>query len=263
MPRPPERRFGLRYAIGLSAALHLLAAPLFAVSGAVLFGTGLSFELPGARADSLAITLERKASTRSVVRRSHLPSPVRERYSKKSPLLSVTPQLEWSWVSASKRTSASLRGGGSATITRIAIVTRKNLSPEITPPVIVTADSTPAPLDAPIPTVQATATPALTATTPLLAAHRGLDSTIGGWGQNFEKPLVADEAALEELRAKYHFSATITVRVDESGRAVRISVPDNVPIEARSEIERRLAALRYIPAECNGLHCAASLSIVI
>jgi len=65
------------------------------------------------------------------------------------------------------------------------------------------------------------------------------------------------------LRAKYHFAAAITISVDENGRAVKVNVPASVPTDARDEIQKRLAALRYIPAECNGLRCAALLSITI
>jgi hypothetical protein len=85
----------------------------------------------------------------------------------------------------------------------------------------------------------------------------------GGWGQNFDKPLVADESVLSALRARFHGSATVTVLVDDSGRATKVIVPDALPGDARDEIERLLLTLRYVPAECNGLHCSGALQIIL
>jgi hypothetical protein len=84
---------------------------------------------------------------------------------------------------------------------------------------------------------------------------------MGGWGQNFDRPILADESVLTDLRTKYHGS--ISVRVDETGRAIRVIVPASLSPEARDEIERRLTTLRYVPAECNGLRCAGDLTIAL
>jgi len=75
--------------------------------------------------------------------------------------------------------------------------------------------------------------------------------------------MVADESALADLRAKYHFSAPIGVRIDENGKALKFVWPDSIPSDARAEIEKRLVALHYVPAECNGLRCAATLQITL
>ena len=96
-----------------------------------------------------------------------------------------------------------------------------------------------------------------------MQSEHGGEVPAGGWGQSFEHPLIADEGVLNDLRAKYHFGAAITVDVDQNGRAVKIDFPPAVPDDVREEIEKRLIALHYIPAECNGLRCAAPLSVKI
>ena len=83
----------------------------------------------------------------------------------------------------------------------------------------------------------------------------------GGWGQNFANPLLADESALDDLRAKYHGSAS--VQVDESGHAVKVVINGALSADARAEIEKRLMALRYVPAECNGLRCGGTLQLTL
>ncbi len=262
MARSRERRFGLRDAIGLSIVLHLLAAPLFAVSGAVLFGAGLSFELAGARDDSFAITLERNPSVRHPVRRTRPLPAAKSEPLKDARAVAATHDISQPHLSPNQLSSVR-RGGGDATITRLTIISHKSVAHDVSAPIVVADDATPMPVQVMVPTVEPTAAPEVSLAGALPAVRRGFDATIGGWGQNFERPLVADENALNELRAKYHLSVTITIRVDENGRAVKVNVPDSLPSEVKSEIERRLAALRYIPAECNGLHCASSLSIVI
>jgi hypothetical protein len=90
-------------------------------------------------------------------------------------------------------------------------------------------------------------------------ATQASDLSAGGWGQNFAKPLIADETALDDLRAKYHGSAS--VQVDETGRAVKVVVSNALPPDVRLEIETRLLSLHYVPAECNGLRCSGTLSV--
>ncbi len=87
------------------------------------------------------------------------------------------------------------------------------------------------------------------------------DVPAGGWGQNFANPLLADESALDDLRAKYHGSAS--VQVDETGHAVKVVINGTLTPDARAEIEKRLMALRYVPAECNGLRCGGTLQLTL
>jgi hypothetical protein len=94
-------------------------------------------------------------------------------------------------------------------------------------------------------------------------ADSGADVPFGGWGQSFEKPLVADDAALSALRAKFHGTAPIVVAVNESGHATSISLPDGLSADARADLERRLRELRYVPAECNGLRCDGTLELTL
>ena len=83
----------------------------------------------------------------------------------------------------------------------------------------------------------------------------------GGWGASFENPLFADDSALDDLRARYRGARTIRVDVDEAGHAIRVVVPASMAPDLRSALERDLFALRYIPAECNGLRCGGTLQL--
>ena len=83
----------------------------------------------------------------------------------------------------------------------------------------------------------------------------------GGGGQNFRDPAVMDDAALAALHSRYR-GAVAHVDVDEDGRAVKVVVDGGgLDPDARADLERQLAALRYVPAECNGLRCAASFEL--
>lgn len=122
------------------------------------------------------------------------------------------------------------------------------------------------PLATPAPVVTATAAPTLSASPAAderRVAESGIDVPAGGWGQSFEKPLVADDAALSALRAKYHVIAAIVVAVDQDGHATSISLPGGLSDDIRADIERRLRELRYVPAECNGLRCDGTLQITL
>jgi len=94
-------------------------------------------------------------------------------------------------------------------------------------------------------------------------AESGVDVPSGGWGQSFEKPLVADDAALSSLRAKFHGTAPIVVAVNQAGHAVSVSLPVGLSPDARADLERRLRELRYVPAECNGLRCDGTLELTL
>ncbi len=122
--------------------------------------------------------------------------------------------------------------------------------PPATPEPVVSASAAPSASPSPAPDERA-------------VAQTGIDVPAGGWGQSFEKPLVADDAALSALRAKYHVATAIVVAVDQDGRATSVSLPDGLSDDVRSDIERRLRELRYVPAECNGLRCDGTLQITL
>lgn len=114
--------------------------------------------------------------------------------------------------------------------------------------------STPRPASSPTPTpAPAVATPSPSAGERTIAA--------GGWGQTFEQPLVADDALLDALRARYPRSRGIRVEVDDAGRAMRVTFSDNLAQDIRAAIERALMEARYVPAECNGLPCDGTLRL--
>lgn len=141
--------------------------------------------------------------------------------------------------------------------------------------------STPAPERAPAAAAAAVQQPATSSPAPLATAtavatavaspapeerhiaESGVDVPSGGWGQSFEKPIVADDLALSALRAKFHGMAPIIVAVNEAGRAVSVSLPVGLSADARADLERRLRELRYVPAECNGLRCGGKLEITL
>lgn len=107
---------------------------------------------------------------------------------------------------------------------------------------------------------------AMPATEPAVAvalnAHAG-ELQPGGWGQSFAQPLVADDALLAALRAKFRGIRAIAIDVDADGRATRIAIPASVTGDAREELARALSAARYVPAECNGLRCTGTLQLVL
>lgn len=106
--------------------------------------------------------------------------------------------------------------------------------------------------------------PIATPETPLAAvAARDGDIPPGGWGQSFAKPLVADEATLAELRAKYRGLRAIAIDVDASGHATHVAIPESVTGDARVELARVLSNARYVPAECNGLRCTGTMLLVL
>jgi len=148
----------------------------------------------------------------------------------------------------------------------VALATPPPERTEQTQPHDVSADL-PAPSDAPIAATaqpqKASVTEGATPQAVVQAAARGIDVPPGGWGQSFEKPIVADDDALSAIRARYHAGAPIEIQVDESGRATRIVMPAGLADDVRAELEKRLLALRYVPAECNGLRCTGTLQLVL
>jgi hypothetical protein len=114
------------------------------------------------------------------------------------------------------------------------------------------------PTSTPLPTISAT--PAVIAED---TSARGSDVPLGGWGQTFEHPLIADDSALDDLRAHYHAVSRATIEVDETGKPLRVMLPAGLADDVRADLERALMDLRYVPAECNGLHCAGTLELIL
>jgi hypothetical protein len=261
-------RFSLKYALGLSTVLHVLLAPFFVVSAALLIGAGHSLQAAGLPGDDQAsvstITIEQRAQ-RSVARRTApakttlattvkraLPLPL-----PKSPIAAAnTNTRAQAFVRAATREARTIARAGGVALDKVRdfVASRPAVAATIEPQQASAIAAPAAPMSAP--------TAAIVLASAVQPAS-GRDGPNGGWGQNFEKPLLADESALTDLRTKYHASATISVIVDENGRAVRIVVPDFLSSDARSEIEKRLNSLRYVPAECNGLRCQGTLQLII
>ena len=270
MSQSRSERFTIRHALGLSTVLHGLIAPLFVVSSVAFVGAGQSAEPLGFRSGDVAaittMTIEHRAQ--HAVRVEALRPARAERTAPKRvrPVVRRATSVDTPAQGSARATSPRghvLQAEGSAvlSVVRNPIATEPveaaTLAPKTETPL------TAGPSAAPAPPSQPTAAAVALTSSVQAASGRGYDSPNGGWGQYFERPLVADEGALNDLRSKYRFSATITVSVDEAGHATKITFPNSVPAEARPEIEKRLTALRYVPAECNGLRCSASLSIVI
>jgi hypothetical protein len=94
------------------------------------------------------------------------------------------------------------------------------------------------------------------------AVAKLIDPPPGGWGQNFRDPTVFDDDALSALRARFHTAVLAHVAVDENGRATNVTLEGgSLDPEGRADLAARLRTLRYIPAECNGLRCAASFDL--
>ncbi len=252
---PSRQRFTLKHAVGLSTVLHALLAPLFLITGALMLGAGSSFEAIELHSDDrvpmTTVTIMRHTSSRAVAHhRERVPVSVAVASHPRSKL--------------SKQAARMVRTGGQPKT--VASTGDEKKSPASVPPAraVVAASTTPAPQHSDAaPAVQTTTAPVAVTLTSDVPARSGVDVPSGGWGQSFEHPLIADDSALNDLRAKYHFSAAITINVDENGHCVKITFPPAVPDDARDEIQKRLAALRYIPAECNGLRCAAPLSVTL
>jgi hypothetical protein len=84
----------------------------------------------------------------------------------------------------------------------------------------------------------------------------------GGWGQNFRDPTVLDDTAVKDLRTRYPQGVVAHIEVDADGHPTKVSVEGSgLDPDARAAIEKQLSALRYVPAECNGLPCAAAFDL--
>ena len=260
-------RFSLKYALGLSTVLHVLLAPFFVVSAALLIGAGHSLQAAGLPGDEQAsvstITIEQRAQ-RSVARRT-APAKTTLATTVKRALPLPLPKSPVAAANTNTRAQAFVRAATreARTIARAGGVALEKVRDFVGSRPAVAATIEPQQANAIAAPAAPTAAPAAIVLASAVQPASGRDGPNGGWGQNFEKPLLADESALTDLRTKYHASATISVIVDENGRAVRIVVPDFLSSDARSEIEKRLNSLRYVPAECNGLRCQGTLQLII
>jgi len=257
-----EDRLSLKRAIGISAALHLLLVPLlFAVpiltGNGTATGGGLALDRQS-EVTTLAIVHRPKAERHEAVRIARAPVP-------------AEPQLQHHRRIAPPRVVhdapvAGVAADAVAPAVHAPRVAHGEAGPAEPSPLAGTpqpaaqAPEALAPTPAPTPSAAPTVAAAAVAMSQKAAPDRGLDAAAGGWGQNFDSPMLSDETALADLKAKYHV-AGITIKVDESGRALRVIVPANVPEEARDEIVQRLSAMHYVPAECNGLRCAGTLVV--
>jgi hypothetical protein len=271
MSQSRSERFSIRHALGLSTGLHILIAPLFIVSSVALSGGGQSAESLGFRGGATAAVMtmtiehrQRHAAPRAAPRPALA---VKKVASKDAPRLARhaaaavdTPAQGSAGATVRRGRVSATEGSAVLSIVRDSVVTQPAEAAASAPKTEATPAS--APTSAPGPAGQATAAAVVLASAQSTTG-RVYESPNGGWGQYFERPLIADETSLSELRSKYHFSAAITVSVDENGRATKVSFPNAVPSDVRADLEKRLTALRYIPAECNGLRCSASLSIVL
>jgi len=270
MSQSRSERFSFRHALGLSTGLHVLIAPLFIVSSVALTGGGQSAESLGFRGGATAavmtMTIEHRQRRYAIARAALRPPLAAKKIASKEarPLArhataAVDTPAQGGATVRRGRVSAT-EGSAVLSIVRDSVVTQPAEAATTAPK----SEPTPAsaPTSAPLPAGQATAAAVVLASAQSTTG-RVYESPNGGWGQYFERPLIADETSLSELRSKYHFSAAITVSVDENGRATKVTFPNAVPTDVRADLEKRLTSLRYIPAECNGLRCSASLSIVI
>jgi hypothetical protein len=108
----------------------------------------------------------------------------------------------------------------------------------------------PTPVPTPVPTPLASPSP-----TPPAADFGGLFS------QNYP-PAVAQPGELARLRARLGSPVHVRIDVDENGRAVEVRfVHPLADPDLAAEVRTTLLAWRYVPADCNGLHCDGTLEI--
>jgi hypothetical protein len=246
---PRERR-----AVGLSVLLHACLAPLFATT---LLGTAdLRPEDMQSQTGVITVTIRHHADPAAAQAQ---PKPVQ------SNAPSPAPQaVRHMTVSVPKLSAATHRATGSHSQRRIAIIEKIDV-----PTPAPTASRPAPPSSAPVSALQASAagagasaapsaSPEPTASAAVVAA---IDAPIGGWGQDFHAPIVLDDEALAALRSRYH-GAVAHIEVDEDGHATSVTVAGGgLDADAVAEIQRHLMAVRYVPAERNGLRCAGAFDL--
>jgi hypothetical protein len=121
-----------------------------------------------------------------------------------------------------------------------------------------------APTPTPMPTA-APETPSPPAPTPVITATPAAvaQANFGGlFSQNYP-PALAAPTDLAAIRSHLAGPVRIRIDVDETGRATSVRFERPVADEALADAVRsQLLALRYVPADCNGLHCEGSMEII-
>ncbi len=295
MSRADTNRHALARAALVSLLLHLLAVPLFAVTGAPP-GAGtarddaaanestrvayLSIEVrPARRRAHAGRGALSKGAARAKVSPPQRPvahAPHRRALAKlpRRASDSATPAANEAMLAASETGAARRRSAAAATrpyhIARPALALtlatappERSVTPEPPPPTASRNADTGRAADIASTKVGPPATQPPTEAPPAIVAARAGDSPPGGWGQSFAKPLVADESVLATLHEKYPGIRAISVEVDASGHATHVTIPESVTGEARSDLARALLAVRYVPAECNGLRCTGTLQLAL
>lgn len=243
----------IRVAIALSIALHWCAFALLAA----FFGSphlSLSSELDaGAATFVTTFRRERAATPRPVIavrtalpRTEVAPTPQSARRPARTaaaPLVAVPRR-------AAPAAADPPPAAGSISLALVVSEPSPTQVPTSTPiPVPTATIATPAPTPSPTPTAAATAAP-------VVAANFG-----GLFSQNYP-PALAAPADLAPIRARLAGPVRIRVEVDETGHATDVHVVrPAVDEEIAQAIRATLLGLRYVPADCNGLHCDGTLDI--
>jgi hypothetical protein len=276
MQRNPRYRKTLFGALLASLALHALVAPFFARSstspetgGIAAVGTPVNERIRYAVVGRFSIESPRAKHVKPTNARPskldahRLPTPttathVRSTYGATLAIADIRPKRP-----SRPRVGHADAAGRAHEKIAMTIATAEPDQPIIDPtPTTPDSVATLAPMSPtpkPTPTPLAIAEPTAAARVVALRAQSG--NPPGGWGASFEEPLVADETALDELRARYRGARAIRIDVDEAGHATRVVAPASMPTDLRTALEHELLALHYVPAECNGLRCGGTLQL--
>jgi len=110
------------------------------------------------------------------------------------------------------------------------------------------------------PTVTPSASPEPTAAPSAAAVSRG-SGIPGGFGQNLQATFY-QQASTSAIRARLAARDVILIRVDETGHATDVQfVRFSGDVAARGDLRETLLAMRYLPAECDGMRCAGSVEL--
>ncbi len=263
------RRF--RGSLGVSSALHLalfaLVVPIVATDNVDLGRLGgasqrtesttlsiitIEHHLPPPHRARVAVAVRPATTTNAAPAPQHSVKPQRQRVAP-APANHLARTTVWRSILA-HAAHVRMRVAVLMPTTAPEVAAAPALSRRIAPP----GTPVPVPSASAVPTASPSAAP-----DDRRVAEAGIDVPPGGWGQSFEKPLIADDSALAALRAKFHVSAAIVVGIDEAGHAVSVSLPSGLSDTVRADLERSIREMRYVPAECNGLRCDGTLQITL
>jgi len=271
----PDRTYFKR-SLAASAGLHFLLLPLLIAAVPAMLG----FEWIAATSNSTDrdatsisyLTIEhRAAKVRSVVAHhapAHRSVARNSALAARGPLQSLAPRHRAAAALASRaseplnagaRAHSATESASTVALVRSAAAARSGIAPRNQPPSEAERPVAPQALSA-VPSPSPSPSPQAAADS---GSVRIVDVPAGGWGQNFEQPIVADDGQLADLRARYHEAARASIEVDDAGHATHVTLPTGMTDDQRTDLERRLMALRYIPAECNGLHCSGTLILTL